>query len=109
MTEIPAATIWTVIACLAVGTFAIRFSFLGLIGDRPLPPWALRLLRYVPVAVMPGLVTPLVIWPNATGGHPDPARLGAALVTLAVGGLTKNPLAAIVSGMATLYLLLWLL
>ena len=31
---------------------------------------------------MPGLVAPLVVWPQATGGETDPARLLAALVAL---------------------------
>ena len=61
-------TIWTVIVLLGIGTFLIRYSFLGLIGKRPMPPWVLRHLRYTAVAVLPGLVAPLVLWPAATGG-----------------------------------------
>lgn len=104
-----AAEIWTVIAFLALGTFLIRFSFLGLVGDRPLPPVLLRLLRYTPVAVLPGLVAPLVLWPAATGGAPDPARLAAAAATLAVGFFARNTLYAILVGALTLYGMLWLL
>ncbi|MEH6775967.1 MAG: AzlD domain-containing protein [Cereibacter changlensis] len=96
--------IWTVIIVLGLGTFLLRFSFLGMIGSRAMPGWALRLLRYTPVAVMPGLVAPLVLWPAATGGETDPARLAAALVTLAAGVLTRNVLAAIFLGAAALYL-----
>jgi branched-subunit amino acid transport protein len=95
--------IWVVILALAAGTFAIRYSFIGLVGDRALPPWAMRLLRYVPVAVMPGLVAPLVVWPQATGGAPDPARILAAIAALAVGALARSVLGAIVAGMAVLY------
>ena len=102
------ATIWTVILGLAVGTFLIRFSFLGLVGDRPLPAWLLRLLRYTPVAVIPGLVAPLVLFPQATGGSPDPARLTAAAVAVAVGLVARNTLWAIVAGAAALYGMLWL-
>lgn len=102
------ATIWTVILALGIGTYLIRLSFLGLIGDRAVPPWALRLLRYVPVAVLPALVAPLVVWPAATGGAPDPARMTAALVALAIGAATRNVLGAILAGMAVLYLGLWL-
>jgi branched-subunit amino acid transport protein len=95
--------VWTVILAIAIGTFLIRFSFLGLIGNRPLPDWALRHLRYAPVAVLPGLVAPLVLWPAATGGEPDLPRLAAAAVTLAVGMRTKNVLAAILAGVVVLY------
>lgn len=107
---IPEATpVWAIIAILGVGTFLIRWSFLGLIGDRALPPWLLRHLRYTAVAVMPALVAPLIAFPAATGGEPEPARLGAALATLVVGWLTRNVLAAIAAGGGTLYALLWLL
>ena len=103
------SSVWLVIFALAIGSFLIRFSFLGLIGDRPMPEWVLRHLRYTPVAVLPGLVAPLVLWPAATGGSPDPARLSAALVTLLVGYFSRNVLAAILSGAATLYGMLYLL
>ena len=103
------ATVWTVIAFLGAGTFLIRFSFLGLMSGRTFPDWAMRLLRYVPVAVLPALVAPLVVWPAATGGEPDPARMGAALAALAIGAATRNVLGAIIGGLGALYLLLWLL
>lgn len=97
------ARIWIVILALGAGTFLIRYSFIGLFGDRTLPPWASRLLRYVPAAVMPGLVAPLVVWPPATDGNPDPARLLAAAATLAIGALTRSVLGAIAGGMVVLY------
>ncbi len=107
--NMPTGQVWTIILALALGTFLIRYSFLGLIGARRMPEWVLRHLRYTPVAVLPGLVAPLVLWPAATGGEPDPARLAAAGVTLAVGVLSRNVLLAILSGGATLYGMLWLL
>lgn len=100
---IDSATIWFVIAGLGIGTFAIRFSFLGMIGDRPLPPSVLRHLRYTAVAVLPGLVAPLVLWPAATGGSPDAARLLAALATIGVGLWSRNVIWAISAGALTLY------
>ncbi|MEM1361874.1 MAG: AzlD domain-containing protein [Pseudomonadota bacterium] len=103
MSGVSQTQIWTIIVLLAIGTFLIRFSFLGLIGDRPLPRIVMRLLRYTPVAVLPGLVAPLVIFPHATGGHPDPARLLAAGATILVGVWTRNAFAAICAGFAVLY------
>lgn len=100
-------TIWTVILALGLGTYLLRLSFLGLIGDRAVPAWAMRLLRYVPMAVLPALVAPLVVWPSATEGEPDPARMIAALVALGIGAWTRSVLGAIAGGMAALYLLLW--
>ena len=102
-------TIWTIILVLGVGTYLIRWSFLGALGNRELPGWVLRMLRYTPVAVLPALVAPLVLWPEATGGTPDPARLAAAAATVAVGVLTRNVMLAILAGAATLFGLLYLL
>jgi len=98
------ATFWLVTLVLGLGTFLIRFSFLGLLGGRQLPDWALTHLRYVGVAVLPALLTPMVIWPAATGGVTDPVRLVAALVALAAG-VRLGVVWAIVAGMGTLWLL----
>lgn len=103
------AYIWTVIIIVGIGTYLLRFSFLGLIGNRDLPDWVLRHLRYTAVAVLPGLVAPLVLWPSATGGEVDPARLLAAVVTFAVGLATRNVVAAILCGGATLFGIGWVL
>ncbi|MEM9582945.1 MAG: AzlD domain-containing protein [Pseudomonadota bacterium] len=101
--------IWGLIFAMGIGTFLIRFSFLGLIGDRKLPDWILRHLRYTPVAILPGLVAPLVLWPDATGGDPDPARLAAAAATLTIGYLTKGVVRAMLAGVAVLYVFQMLL
>lgn len=95
--------LWIVIFGLGIGSYLFRFGFLGLIGDRQLPPWVLRHLRYTAVAVLPGLVAPLVLWPPATGGVLDAPRLTAAVLTILTGLTTKNPLLAIIVGAVTLY------
>lgn len=102
-------TFWIVMPALAIGTYAIRFSFLGTLGNRPLPGWLSRALKFTAVAVLPALVAPGVLWPAATAGQPDPARLAAALVTLGVGLATRSTMAAIAAGGVTLYGLLALL
>jgi branched-subunit amino acid transport protein len=88
---------------MGIGTFLIRFSFLGLIGDRPMPQFVLRLLRFTPVAVLPAMVAPLVLWPAATDGQFDPVRMLAAMATVAVGLWSRNVLWAIFAGAFTLY------
>ncbi|MFY2823712.1 AzlD domain-containing protein [Ruegeria sp. MALMAid1280] len=109
MTHPDPVTIWTIIIGLAFGSYALRFVFIGLVGDRPMPPWLLRHLRYTAVAILPALIAPLVVWPTATGGQADAPRMAAAAVALTVGLITKNVLAAIFSGAGTLYGLLYLL
>ena len=105
---IDTVTIWIVIAAVGAGSYAFRFVFIGVIGDRELPAWVLRHLRYTAVAVLPGLVAPAVIWPQATDGALDAPRLSAALVTIVAGLWTRNVLVAIVLGAASLYLGLYL-
>ncbi|MGO4852466.1 AzlD domain-containing protein [Phaeovulum sp. W22_SRMD_FR3] len=101
--------IWTMILALGLGTFLLRLSFLGMTGKRSLPESLLRYLRYTPVAVLPGLVAPGVLWPAGTDGIFDPARLIAAMMTVVVGIVTRNTLAAICAGALTLYAALYLL
>ena len=101
--SIDTVDLWVVIIGLGLGSFALRFVFLGLVGDRPLPAWVLRHLRYTAVAVLPGLVAPLVVWPAATGGSVDAPRMAAALVTLAAGYFLRNVIVAILLGALTLY------
>jgi branched-subunit amino acid transport protein len=95
------AAIWSVIIGLGIGTFVLRFSFLGLLGQRPLPEWVLRHLRYTPVAVIPGLMAVQVFAPMESG-WPDPWKLAVAAVVLAVGAWRRSAVWAIVAGMALL-------
>ncbi|WP_323765655.1 AzlD domain-containing protein [Marinovum sp.] len=106
---ITTSEIWVVIVGLGLGSFLLRFSFTGMVGARNLPAWVLRHLRYTAVALLPGLVAPLVVWPAATGGSPDGPRMIAAAATILVGLVTRNVLAAIVAGATGLYLSLYLL
>ena len=109
MTLADSSTIWIVIAGMAIGSYALRFMFIGLVGGRAMPEWLLRHLRYTAVAMIPALIAPLVIWPSATDGNLDPARMSAAAVTLATGLITRNVLASVATGAGTLYGLLYLL
>lgn len=101
--------IWIIILGLGAGSFFLRFVFLGWIGNRDIPPWILRHLRYTAVAILPALVAPMVLMPAATGGQFDAPRFAAGVVTLAVGYLFKSVLGAMFAGAATLYGLLFLL
>lgn len=100
-------TFWILTILLGIGTFLIRFSFLGILGGKQLPDWALLHLKYVGVAVFPALIGPLLIWPGATGGQTDIIRLIAALAAL-FAGLRFSVIWAIVAGMVTFYALKYL-
>ncbi|MEM7439986.1 MAG: AzlD domain-containing protein [Pseudomonadota bacterium] len=99
--------IWVIITALAVGTFFFRWSGLGLLGGRELPPWVLRHLRYTAVAILPGLIAPFVLWPPATGGVPDASRLAAAAVVFGLAVGTRNVVLAVISGFVALFAVQW--
>ncbi len=101
--------LWIVIIGLGVGSFALRFAFTGLVGDRQLPVWLMRHLRYTAVGILPAIIAPAVLWPAATGGDYDLPRISAAIVTLALGLIWKNVVGSILGGVATLYALQYLL
>jgi branched-subunit amino acid transport protein len=90
--------IWMIIGLLAVGTFVIRFSFLGLIGARTMNPLVERMLRFTPVAVLPGMVAPLVLWPTGAGGVPTILHFVAAFATLFVAYRTRKVVWGMVAG-----------
>lgn len=100
MTGWSAGEIWFIIAALGLATYIIRFSFLGLIGDRELPEWLLRHLRYTPVAILPALVTPLVVWPASAGNALSAPHLIGAFAAVSIGYWRRSPIWAVFAGMA---------
>ena len=105
---IETGTLWIVIIGLGVGSFLLRFTFLGFVGDRPLPEWMLRHLRYTAVAILPALCGPLVVF-SGDASATEPSRLIAACVTLLAGAISRNVLVAIGSGAVTLFTAVYLL
>lgn len=52
---------WIAIGGLAVGTFLIRYSFIGFLAGKRLPPRVERALQLAVPAIFAALVTPLII------------------------------------------------
>lgn len=94
--------IWLTIIGLAIATFLIRFSFIGILGGRQMPAWLLTALRYVPVTILPALVAPAIMWPEATGGSFDPMRAGVAILTFGVAWQLRNPMLGFLGGLVCL-------
>ena len=98
---------WLVVAVIGVGTYLLRFSFIGVLGTKPMPVWAQRPLKYVAPAVLAALVLPAVLLRD---GAPDVTPLGnprfaAALVAVIVAWRLKNVAGVILVGMSVLWLL----
>ena len=52
-------TLWLTILGVGVVTFALRLSFIALLGRVEVPPFLERALRFVPAAVLTAVVVPL--------------------------------------------------
>jgi branched-subunit amino acid transport protein len=105
-----ALTIWLVTLVVGVLNFASRVSFIAWFARNDMPPLLTRALRHVPVAMMTAIAVPAVVF--IAPGMPDlglgNARLVAALVAGAIAWWRKNTVETIVVGMATLWLMRWL-
>ena len=87
-------------------TFAMRFSFIYLLGRAALPDSVRRLLRFVPVAVLSAIVAPeLLLHPGSLDVSPSNTRLIAGLLAIFVAWWTRNTLITILVGMAALLVL----
>ena len=100
------AVVWAIVFAMGVGTFALRFSFLGLserLGD--LPPTAERALEFVPAAVLAALVLPALVVVDGTVAVGGNDRLLAGAFAAVVAWRTEDILATILAGVGALLLL----
>ena len=95
--------IWLIISLMAIGTFAIRFSFLGLIGTRRIPSLIERMLRFTPVAVLPGMIAPLVLWPSDAINGVTMLHIATAIITFSTAYATKKVTWGIAIGIALFF------
>jgi branched-subunit amino acid transport protein len=80
-------------------TFAMRFSFIYLVGRARLPERVRRLLRFVPAAVLSAIIAPeLLLHPGGLDLSPANSRLLAGLLAVLVAWWTKNTLVTILVG-----------
>jgi branched-subunit amino acid transport protein len=97
---------WLLFLLLALGTFALRLSFIYLFGKVDMPDWLRRALRFVPASVLAALVLPALTYPNGTLDLSLwNVRLLAGLGGALVAWKTRNVLWTIAVGMALLWVL----
>ena len=92
-------TFWLTCAGMCAVTFGSRFA--GLTMQMRLPPFWMRFLHFVPIAVFAALVTPSLQGPRGEGE----IRTLAAVLAAAVAWRSRNLGLAIAAGMATFWLL----
>ena len=101
--------IWLVMIVGGIFTFGTRFVMLSGWVAHGLPRWLIDALAFVPIAVLTTILVPAVLIDPATQqivvtGN---ARIVAAVVATIIALLTRNVIATISSGLATLWFVQW--
>ncbi len=87
-------------------TFAARYPVLALVGRAPLPPLAVRALRFVPPVVLTAITVPAMLLPKQHPGIDlQNAYLWAGILSILIAWRTRNLLLTIALGMGIF--LLW--
>ncbi len=99
-------TLWLAILGAGAVSFALRLSFIALLGRIEVPPLLERALRYVPAAVLTAVVIPLLFYNDgALEVSLGNERLLAGLFAALIAWRTRNVLLTLGGGMATLWAL----
>ena len=101
--------IWLVMIVGGIFTFGTRFVMLSGWVAHALPRWLIDALAFVPIAVLTAILVPVVLIDPATQqiiviGN---KRIVAAVVATIIALLTRNVIATISSGLATLWFVQW--
>jgi branched-subunit amino acid transport protein len=102
--------VWIVIAMVSAATFLLRASFIVFADPHRFPKRFRQALAFVPPAVLAAFVAPaLLIHAGAIDLSTATPRWIAGVIAIAVGARTRSALAAIASGMVSLWLLQWVM
>ena len=98
--------VWILFLALAVGTFALRYSFIYLFGKMDMPDWLRNALKFVPASVLAALVFPALTYTNGTLDLTfNNIRLLAGIGGALVAWRTKNVMWTILVGMVLFWIL----
>ena len=99
-------TLWLTIVGAGAVTFALRLSFIALLGRMEIPRFLGRALRFVPAAVLTAVVIPLLFYNNgALEVSLGNERLLAGAVAALIAWRTRSVLFTLGGGMAMLWAL----
>ncbi len=98
--------LWLTMAGAGAVTFALRLSFIALLGRMEIPAFLGRALRFVPAAVLTAVVIPLLFYEDgALEASLGNERLLAGLVAALIAWRTRSVLFTLGGGMAALWTL----
>ena len=98
------------IAGAAMATYLTRFPLMLLTGRSRVPQWLIGYMKFIAPSVLTALIVPAIFIKN---GKLDISAsneyIFASLITAAVAYFSKNMLAAVISGVATVALLVYVI
>ena len=99
-------SIWWVMVICGLATFAIRATFIILVGQREIPELLRRALHFIPPAVLTAIILPELVLPRGSLdlSLTNPNLLAGIVATL-VAWRTRSVLLTIVVGMAVFWLM----
>tara|TARA_B110000014_G_C19781253_1_gene406206 strand:- start:100 stop:417 length:318 start_codon:yes stop_codon:yes gene_type:complete len=101
---------WSLIIYCGLITFLTRFSMIALLKKDTFNKKTKIILSYVPSAIFPAIIFPLVFLDNSgTLDLQNNPKIVAAIISTIIGILSKNILATIFSGLFSYWILIFLL
>jgi branched-subunit amino acid transport protein len=101
---------WIVVLGLALGTFLIRYSFIGLFANRDMPTWLAHSLKLMVPAIFGAIVFSGIVMLNAEVASlvTHWPRYAGAAVALCVAVATRGSVSlTVLAGMVALHGLPW--
>lgn len=111
MSELDAIYLWTLLIAMAIGTYAIRLSFLEVFHHvDEVPSRVEQTLKYMPAAVIAAILLPklVLVEGDLLLSIGNEKLLAGALATV-VAWLTRNMAATLIVGLGSLWILASLL
>lgn len=101
---------WAVVLGLALGTFLIRYSFIGLFANRDVPPWLEHALKFMVPAIFAAIVfSGIAMAGGQIAGLDHWPRYAAGLLALLIAVKKQGHMVwTVASGMLALHTLTWL-
>jgi len=100
--------IWFSIIVVGILTYLSRLSFIMFLEKIRLYSLVLRAFKFIPIAVLTAIILPEIIKTGETISFVYP-RVFASLFAICISWRTKNVILTIISGMAMLYLVQYLM
>ena len=99
-------SLWIAVVGAGAVTFALRLSFIALLGRIEIPLLLSRALRFVPAAVFTAVVVPLLFYVDgALEIYFGNERLLAGMAAILIAWRTRSVPLTLLGGMATLWAL----